>query len=709
MKKALTEEFYVKGISAFFFISICIVIIYSNTFNASWHFDDIGNIVENPKLHISDIYPDSLNKTLRASIDGGYYNSQNFYRPVAMFSFALNWYFGGKKVFGYHLVNIMIHIAAAFFLFLTIYHLLETPNIIRIRADSNRHSIALMASLIWAVHPIQIQGVTYIVQRMASMAAMFYIMAMWFYLKARLTCNLRFRLIFYPFFLLSGVLAVGCKENAALLPLSIILLEIIFFHKFDQIKNRRKWLLVLGGIVSILVLIGVGFLFYDNPFAFLGGYSNRPFTLWERLLTESRIIILYLKQIFYPVVSSYSIVHDIKISTSLFSPWSTFPSILSIFFILGVGVVHIRRRPLVSFAILFYFLNHLVESTILPLELIFEHRNYLPSLFFFLPAAVGLSDALNLYREKNRIMFSLIVICSTVFLFLIGFTTYTRNFDWQTEETLWKAAIQTAPSNPRCYQNLASLYYQRKGMYDIAIELNRKALTLEDKKPDYSGMISYDNLQYNYMQKKEFEKAVFYGQKAVEAYPDSNKARYNYIVSLLSTNQLKAVEQQLDILIHEKKRPDIVYLYLKAHVLLKMGRALEAKPYILKSFKLSPLSAKSQMYLGLYHFYLHNSDTADHYLRLAINGMNSDDQLFLYFVLVENAVYAERPDMEHLYLIRILSRFTLSIIFSKITELEKERFPMVDLSLGRIRESIKLTINETTAELAMTGPVKCSF
>ncbi|GAB6145134.1 hypothetical protein JCM12294_25720 [Desulfocicer niacini] len=231
-------------------------------------------------------------------------------------------------------------------------------------------------------------------------------------------------------------------------------------------------------------------------------------------------------------------------------------------------------------------------------------------------------------------------------------------------------------------------------MYDIAIALNKKALSLEDKSPDYSRMVSYDNLQFNYMQKKEFDKAVFYGQKAVEAYPDSNNARYNYIVSLLSTNQLETAEKQVGILIHEKKRPDIVYLYMKAHLLLKMDRPREAKSYILKSFKLSPLNAKSQMYLGLYHFHLHNSAKANHYLSLAIDGMNFDDQLFLYFVLVENAVNADRFDMENLYLKQMLSRFPLPVILDKIMELEKETFPMVDLSLGRLRESVKLAMNK---------------
>ncbi|WP_212637876.1 tetratricopeptide repeat protein [Desulfocicer vacuolatum] len=636
---------------------------------------------------------------MKASINAGYYNGDSFYRPVAMLSFALNWYIGKSNVWGYHFINTVIHIISALFLYLATLQLFKT-NILKGKYWNDQFSIAIFSTLLWAIHPIQSQGVTYIVQRMASMAAMFYIIALYCYLKARLTYSTKNRLLFYSFFLLGGILAVGCKENAALFPLSVILMEIIFFHKLNKISLQKKMFFILGGSLSILFIMGAAFLFYKNPFGFLSGYAHRPFTLWERLLTECRIFILYFKQIFYPVASNYSIVHDIKISKSLFSPWTTLSSLIAVGSILIVGVLNIKKRPLLSFAILFYFLNHLVESTILPLELIFEHRNYLPSMFLFLPVSAGLHTLIDFYENKNRILLSLIVIIAACFLFLTGFATYIRNFDWQTEETLWKAAIQTAPGNPRCYQNLASLYYQRNGMYDISIALNEKALTLDDKKPEYSKMVSYDNLQFNYMQKKEFEKAVFYGQKAVEAYPDSNKTRYNYIVSLLSTNQLKAAEEQLNILIYDKKRLDIVYLYMKAHLLLKMGRYLEAKSYILKSFKLSPLNARSRMYLGFHHFYLHDFDKTNHYLRLAIADIQPDDQLFLHFVLIENAFNAGRFDMAHLYLRRILSHFTLSVIFNKIKELEKEQFPIINFSFDRLKNSIIFMIDETATKIA---------
>ena len=125
------------------------------------------------------------------------------------------------------------------------------------------------------------------------------------------------------------------------------------------------------------------------------------FTLKERLLTEPRIIIYYLSEIFYPMASRLSLVHDIKISTSFFKPWTTIPAILAIISLLGIGLSQAIKRPIIAFAIFFYFINHIIESTILPLELIFEHRNYLPSFFLFFPVATGLIWMIDYFKTKE--------------------------------------------------------------------------------------------------------------------------------------------------------------------------------------------------------------------------------------------------------------------------------------------------------------------
>jgi hypothetical protein len=144
---------------AFVLILLIIGIVYSNTLDAEWHLDDFHNILNNPWIQINDLHPESLKKTFFASHDQGEYRGESIFRPAAMLSFALNWYFGKDDVTGYHLVNIFIHILATFFLFLSVYTLLDAPNV-REQFKTNRYPIALLSAVLWSIHPIQIQAVT---------------------------------------------------------------------------------------------------------------------------------------------------------------------------------------------------------------------------------------------------------------------------------------------------------------------------------------------------------------------------------------------------------------------------------------------------------------------------------------------------------------------------------------------------------------------
>ena len=156
-----------------------LVVIYGNSFDCSWHYDDFVNIVQNGSVHINTLSWQSMEKSLY-----GIMGSARWQRPLSYFSFALNYYFDGLNVFWYHVVNFFIHYVTSVFLFLFIYNTLKLP-ILEGRYERNAYSIALLSTLFWAINPVQVMAVTYIVQRMASMTAMFYIMAMYFYLKGR--------------------------------------------------------------------------------------------------------------------------------------------------------------------------------------------------------------------------------------------------------------------------------------------------------------------------------------------------------------------------------------------------------------------------------------------------------------------------------------------------------------------------------------------
>ena len=353
----------------------------------------------NPRLKIENLQPQSIIQTFYASFDRGLYSKSQIYRPVVCLTFALNWYFGQDNPFGYHLVNIAVHFITAFLLFLTILILFQSPNLRR-KYKGSEYFIALLATVLWAINPIQTQAVTYIVQRMASMAAMFYIAGIFFYVKARLDDSRSARILFFLGCCLAFILALGSKENAVLLPISLILVEFIFFRDLSRPHTRRAFFAIIAGGVIFIGVVGALLFINGNPLGVLN-YSHRPFTPLERLLTEPRIVVFYLSQIFYPAATRLSIEHDIPISTSIMHPWSTIPCLIAVLLLIGIGLWQMRKRPVLSFAILFFFLNHAVESTIIGLELAFEHRNYLPSLFLFFPVAMGIKWLLELYRDKR--------------------------------------------------------------------------------------------------------------------------------------------------------------------------------------------------------------------------------------------------------------------------------------------------------------------
>ena len=229
-----------RCVIAFCILAVLIIIIYSNSFQASWHFDDYENVANNPRVQINDLRPSTLFKTFFASPEG----KQKPFRSVVYLSFALNAYVEGKQVFGYHAVNIVIHIVTAFLLFITVLKIFETPKLKK-RLNNDALFVALLTATLWAANPIQTQAVTYIVQRMASMAAMFFILGLYCYIIARLAATPKNRISLFIGCGCSCFLSVMSKENAALMPLSLLLVEFIFFRDLRDPKQRKYFFMLL--------------------------------------------------------------------------------------------------------------------------------------------------------------------------------------------------------------------------------------------------------------------------------------------------------------------------------------------------------------------------------------------------------------------------------------------------------------------------------
>ena len=343
---------------------------YSNTFHVPFQFDDRPNILQNPNVQIKVFTWDRVKQLIKNTY-------KESIRVFSYFTLALNYYFGEFDVFGYHLVNFLIHVASGIFLywFLTLtFHLSSLKE----KYGSIAYQVALFTSLIFISHPIQTQSVTYIVQRMASMAGMFYLLSFVLYIKGRLSLG-HIRFLYFGGMVLSYLLGVFSKENVAILPLFIALYEFYFFQNFDLSPKGKKIILIL--IVGLLVLGIFGFILWGKRYinVVIEGYQYRTFTMLERVLTQFRVVLYYVTLLVFPHPSRLNLDYDFPISKTILDPPTTLISILIIAGLVGYSIWKAKKRPVLSFFILWYFGNLVIESSIFPLEIAYEHRLYLPA------------------------------------------------------------------------------------------------------------------------------------------------------------------------------------------------------------------------------------------------------------------------------------------------------------------------------------------
>ncbi|MDH4317105.1 MAG: tetratricopeptide repeat protein [Desulfobulbaceae bacterium] len=534
--------------------------------------------------------------------------------------------------------------------------------------------IAFTAASLWALNPVQTQAVTYLVQRMASLAALFYIYAMLSYVLARrkpVNKSWPLYLLTIFFFLLS----ILSKENGILLPCSLLLIELVFITEHEISLNSIFLILFLGATLSYFLFL----LLTSWKFSFLSGYDERSFTMIERLLTEPRIVIYYISLLLFPAPSRLSLVYDFPVSVSLLSPWTTLGAII---FLLGMAIgamlLH-RKTSIISFAVLFFLLNHVVESTILPLELVFEHRNYLPSIFFFWPIASALITAIRYFSPRKRPLSLLLLAltCSSIIIF--GGWTFFRNSIWKDEKTIWTDVMRKHPGLGRPYQMLAMLL--ESGEYnEEALRLYQ--IALEKQGPDLKTQeyVSRNNMGLIYRKTGRYEQAIASFDRALVLKPGSDGTFQNLIATYLHIGDYSEAERLTDLaLSFEINEQNIEYLRFKAFALQKQNFAEKA------------LEVYSQKILKLEH---HNSeDIINFALALAQHGdyeaalQNLDQiakshQSSIYYRLaaLENELRGgtrEKADMLAAMVLTDFSQEQLDDIFNE----SKRQLSCLDLSL----------------------------
>jgi tetratricopeptide (TPR) repeat protein len=519
---------------AFAFIALLLLLLvtYGNSSKGVWVFDDEPNIVENKYVHLKTLDWENIQKTFYG-ID-----QKKISRPVAYFTFGINYYFGQLNPFGYHIVNILIHYCASIFLFLFIYRTLNLPRL-KEEYGSSSYAIALLATFFWAASPVNVTALTYIVQRMASMAGMFYIMSMYFYLAGRINEHFLKKISFFVLCGISAALAVGSKENAVMLPISLYLYDLLLIQGITSENINRNFKYFLFPVIIVASLAVIFFVDVSSLLR-LGDYVIRPFSMWERVLTETRVVVLYISLLLYPVSSRLMLSHDFIISRSLFDPWTTMAAILFITGCLGLAIAIARKKPLISFCILFFFLNHVIESSFIPLELVFEHTNYTPSMLFFVPLSIFAVYVLDYFSYKKVIQLMAAMLIGFL-LFAQGHTVYMYNYLFKDPYTLWSDNAEKAPNLSRPHNNVGTalsefgLYDEAYKSYKIAYQLNRY---------DHLKMITapINNIGCYFFLKKDYEAALSYFKTSIKINPNDSKALIVFAKTKIRLNDLLGAE-----------------------------------------------------------------------------------------------------------------------------------------------------------------------
>ncbi len=427
---------------------------YSPGLAGDFLFDDAPNLILNPSLHIDRL---SFDELWQASLSG---NAGPLKRPLSLLSFALNYYFAGNDPYAYKAVNLGIHLANGLLVMLLVLQLLRTPVLREMAGERGRRQapwLALAVTAVWLLHPLHMSNVLYVIQRMNSLSALFVLLGLNAYLHGR---SLELRGVtqwrWYLITLIAAALAMLAKENGALLLVYAFVIECFLFRFQEQGGGRSRPALLFFALFLLLPgLLVAGFLL-THPQWLEARYLGRPFTLGERLLTEARILWFHLYQFLVPDITRFGLFHDDSaISRGLLDPPVTLAALLGWGLALPSALLLCRRSPLLAFALFWYLGGHLLESTVLPLELIHEHRNYLP----VLGPAVALVCGFWLARLPS-IGPAVRATALAGFALVLASVTWLRADQWGDPVRMAIMEVRHHPGSGRAQHQLGRIYYQ---------------------------------------------------------------------------------------------------------------------------------------------------------------------------------------------------------------------------------------------------------
>ncbi|MBU0469242.1 MAG: tetratricopeptide repeat protein [Candidatus Omnitrophica bacterium] len=495
--------FIIKRISLIIVIGLVAVISYSNSFNGPFHFDDLPFIAENQTIRdVGDI----------GAIWKGVLPQHS--RFVVFYTFALNYHFHKLDVFGYHVSNLVIHIISSLLVWWFVALLIDSPGINDERIVKNKHNISFFAALLFVCHPVQTQAVVYISQRFASLATMFYLLAICMYLHAR-GIRSRSKIVWFVGSSFAALLSMFTKEIAITIPIMLLVIEIMLLNPQMSIKDQlllitrnNRWVYCFL-ILIFLLIIPQQFDFSIKSQLFSEKISNSHdgdvITFASYFVTQFRVAMTFIRLLFIPIYQNVD--YDFVLSKSIFEP-AAFFSFLAFILILGFGIFYRSKNLLVSFGIIWIFVTFL-PNFIPRADVIFEHKLYLISVGFYI---VVVTMLFKLIKDPKIVI---LILC----LLTIAYSklTYQRNKVWNSEVSLWEDIAKKSPKKWRVHYNLGS-EYSILGKNELALRSINESIRLNPVNAD-----SYNNRGNIYARTGMYAQALRNYDKAIEF--DSKNAK----------------------------------------------------------------------------------------------------------------------------------------------------------------------------------------
>lgn len=514
-------------------------------------------------------------------------------RPISILSFILSHWFLGDSPFAYKIFNLCLHLGCAILCFVVMRRLFT---IFVEDDDKKAHVFALIVSLAWALHPLMVSTTLYAVQRMAMLSTFFMMLSMFFYLKLRFDSLETPPKIGYGFLiLLTWTLAIFSKENGVLLPFFILSIEIV---ALTRERKSLKWL--MNAIVfSALIILGGFFYYIAHWQSFEASFAAKGFTLSEYLYVQLKALVFYLKLIVLPNINAMGLYHD-DFNFTFSSPLWLNASIL-----LGLLIIAFRSLksfPLVALGIFWFFAGHALESSILPLEPVFEHRNYLASIGILF--AIG-SFIMALKESEHFQRLGVVLPC--VWVIILSTFTFIRVEGWSSTEQFLAISNQNHPKSARAQIETANFLFNIQE-YKLALQVLDKADALS---PHNSGPKLHQVLAYCFsdsMPKQLFDEANNSLQtKTITPYTilvfDALvKNHFNQTCSGVTLEQSQHLINTAltNTFVQAKPRYLAVLFHLQAGLFVKaqqMEKAIAAldKSYNLNHARIEPLFEKTQL------------------------------------------------------------------------------------------------------------------